>query len=370
MKLIEVVFPKGSPVSAPVRPEVEFALLLDPKNSPRNVFVRAEKNQVVAAASYRLFDIPVPGQKKALRIAGVGLVVTDPAYQRKGLGHKIQEEIERRAQSEGALISVLWSDMVQFYTRLGYVVAGTEMQWQLDKNDLSVLRNRLKAEVPDKNSGVELVALRDFSEALRSLYKHNGSGPLRDWARYEVLLSLPDTFGYAAMNHVTKQIQAYALMGKGRDLRDTVHELIGANSSIKFLIKKLSTHASSGLRVHLPPGSALQNEISHWLGTQPTKSALAFFKVLRGSDFANWMSGLKDFLPNGVSVANLPGDKGFVMRSQLVTFFESSDYGHLLQLFLGPYAVHELEGLPGNLTQHLSSMTRSLPLYFWGFDSV
>jgi GNAT superfamily N-acetyltransferase len=132
--------------------EQEFSLLLSLANAKNTLFLSEEREstaapKVLAAASYRPFDFMM-GRKGAPplahRSAGIGLVVTDPGEQRRGYGYRLQQEIERRAQDDGALVTVLWSDLVQFYTKLGYLVAGTELQWQLDKQELELLRARLR----------------------------------------------------------------------------------------------------------------------------------------------------------------------------------------------------------------------------------
>lgn len=377
LKLIDATFPKGSPVSRNIRVDEEFALLLRPENAERNLFIINEalpKHSfpswpVVSAASYRPFEFRLKGRPLPLKCAGIGLVVTAPEHQRMGYGNLIQTEIETRAhKNDGALFSVLWSDLVQFYTKLGYVAAGAEMQWQFDSADLDILKKRLEAEVP-RPSEFHIAPLSNIA-MIEEIYKNSSIGPQRNFSSYQELLNLPDTYAYGAFVKDPKQIQpklvAYAFMGKARDLRDTLHEVLGEPRALPHLLTHLVPHCVSGLRVYQPVNSPMMAALEHWLGAG-TKNALSFFKVIDGPGLVDWLEKARVMGPGFGLTSN---KEGFQLLNRHITFFESQDYGHLLQLFFGPWNISEMEGLPGALQSNAKALPSPLPIYFWGFDSV
>lgn len=377
LKLIDSVFPKGSPVQRSVRVDEEFALLLNPANAERNLFIIDESLPkhsfpswpVVASASYRPVEFHFRGRPIPLRCVGIGLVVTAPNCQRKGFGHLIQSEIERRAlEKDHALFSVLWSDLVQFYLKLGYVAAGSEMQWQFDSNDLEKVVSTLNAD-RSSWSQFEIMPLSNF-KICEPLYTALGIGPKRDFKEYEALLKLPDTFAYGAFQkkpgQKTSELKGYAIMGKARDLRDTLHEFVGNVKTFAPLFLKLKEHAVSGMRVCQPCESPYMAQLESYLG-RGTKNAMCFFKVIDGPGLVEWLS-LARYLGQGFGISQT--NQGFQLLNRHITFFESQDYGHLLQLFFGPWKISELEDLPHDLKSRAAGLPGPLPLFFWGFDSV
>ncbi|MBS1984044.1 MAG: GNAT family N-acetyltransferase [Bdellovibrionales bacterium] len=360
--LIERNFPRGSSLSAQISLEDEFALLLDPSNAARSVVLVSE-NQAIAHAAYRVFDVQLPGQKTPLRCAGIGLVVTDEAHRGQGHAKRIQLEIERRAREEGCVLAVLWSDLTDFYSRLDYVVVGSELQWHLEGEELRILRQRLQAEREPAAQKLSVEAITSLAPT-RTLYNQLATGPERSSSIYDRFLTFPDTYGFLAA--AGAQPAGYAFMGKARDLRDTVHELVGKPESVAPLLAACAERAQKALRVHQPLRSPLQAELEHWLGPAE-RCALAFFKVLDVKALARWLES-SGTLPTGTRI--LVGAKGQIeIAAPSGIFFETDDAAHLLQLFLGPWEPRELEDLPPLIVEKLTG-TRLPALYFWGFDSV
>ena len=102
----------------------------------------------------------------------------------------IQTEIERRAhQKDRALFSVLWSDLVQFYSKLGYVAAGSEIQWQLDTKEIETISAKMLQEKDDWSRFI-IRPLLNF-KSVEKLYTTLNIGPKRDFAFYESLIDPP-----------------------------------------------------------------------------------------------------------------------------------------------------------------------------------
>src|SRR5687768_13070675 len=119
LKLINECFPQGASVSRPVPVEEEFGLLLSPRNRARVLFGCAPDGQVACAAAWSPFEFRLPGFPVPLRAAGLGLIVTGEDFRQQGYSKLLQRQIEERAIAEGCMLSVLWSDLLSFYQRMG-----------------------------------------------------------------------------------------------------------------------------------------------------------------------------------------------------------------------------------------------------------
>jgi hypothetical protein len=362
--LIEKHFPGGSPVSRNVLISEEFPLLLDSTNHHRVVIHVNEQDQVTSVAAWRPFEVRSRGTSLSLKVAGVGLVVTDPTFRGQGLSSLVQSEIEKRAQAENMALSVLWSDLSDFYLKRGYQVSGSEIQWHLEAPALQLLRTRLRNETT-ASKNIEIRPLNHFQDVL-PLYQKCGMGPIRDPALYTRFLKLPETLAWSA--HLDGSTLGYLCMGKARDLRNTVHELVGDPRCVGPLLDMAAQNIREGtlhaLRVQQPLGSPLRDELEHWLG--PAELApLAFFKILNFSLWAQWM---KAFLPAGQKIEG-SAESPFTLSDAQGVFFESDDSSLFLSLLMGPEAPSQMAELHPLLREKLKTF-RVPSVYFWGFDSV
>ncbi len=353
--LVGAHFPAGHPPSRPLPPREEFPLLLASNEASQRLAL-LEGDRLVATTAYRLFEFP--GQ---LRVAALGLVVTHPDFRGRGHAAKLLAEGESRARAQGAALAALWSDLLNFYTKQGYLVGGTELQWTLDAEGYSLLRARLRAEVPATTS-YRVRPLANFDE-IAALGE--GLGPRRESRHYDAFIALADTELFVAED-ASGRAKAWAFRGKGRDLRDTLHEIRGATSAVAPLLAHFAK-TGEALRVQVPAASPLREELTHWLGA-PERGPLAFFKVLSTAKLLDWVARER-LLGASLRLRALEGE-GFEMGDDRRTIFRSTDPGHLIQLLMGPWRPDELEGLPPEIGQALSQAPLPLPLYFWGLDSV
>jgi len=350
-QLIASAFPKGvlSPGTEP-HPLKEFPLLLSPKNR-NNQLIAVQDDRVLATASFKVFSIPTPFSKVDVKISGVGLVVTDPAHRRLGIGSLLQKEVEKLAQEQGAMLSVLWSDQSDYYKKLAYLIAGSELEWTVNASKIH----------GEMNQGAELRKVKSWSE-ISHLSAALGAGPKRDLREYESFLGLPKTDVLALFEN--NKAVAYSAVGKARDLNAVVHEIYGDEKSLRRLLHE---HLKScpEIKVHISKLAAARPALEKILG-ESELSALAFFKVINHKACGDWMNQ-STYLPQGMSVRH--SDTSFEIRIGERPVFKSSDAGHLAQLFLGPWPLREFEGLPKPLIDACVHL-EPIDLYFWGFDSV
>jgi GNAT superfamily N-acetyltransferase len=354
--LIERHFPQGEIPLDRDSIENEFSLLLNSANESR-VWICVTNDQVVATSSWRPFEAHIPGRSNTIKCAGIGLVVTDPGHRKKGFAASLQKHIEDSATKEGALLSLLWSDLHDFYMKQGFLPAGTEYMWSIPKKEIKA---------PTDHPNFNVTKLTDISE-IAPLYEAQKHGPQRDWNLYNTLLQLSDTYGWVAKDTQSHKPIAYALMGKARDLRNTLHELIGDAKAVPSLLYQMGTcleSKSTEMRVQIPADSPLKTTISDSYGP-PELSALSYMKILSTAGTCQWINE-NNTLPSGMSLE--ADESGFVLRKGKSIVWDSPDEGHLLQLFFGPWKPAALS-IPKSLKTQLAE-TNTIGIYFWGFDSV
>lgn len=350
LALIEKTFPVGEAVDRPIALVDEFALLLSPQNLTRS-FVIVEGKTVLAHVAYRLFEFQMNHFKQPLSCAGIGLVVTDPDHQKQGLGAELIAYAEKMAVAEGAVLTSLWTGQHEFFAKQGYMLAGTELQWELPPGALTQLRSVRPYQVKP---------LTNFRETI-PLHTKQKIGPLRrEMDAFEKLFRLPQTYSFGA--YEGQRLAAYAFVGKARDLRGVVHEIIGEEDAALALLSQMQPPPQS---ISLAATSPLRTVFEQHFGA-PQKAAHAYFKVVEPRRLVDWFNQ-GSFLGTELKLSINKTTFKIEKNSQLL--FESPDAAHLLQLFFGPWRASEMSDLPAELAQALEKLPL-IPLYFWGFDSV
>jgi GNAT superfamily N-acetyltransferase len=341
-ELIARVFPVGKPLDAPLPLSTEFPLLLADSNSERTLVLRDEDSpdRALASASYRVFDFGPLNSPELLRVAGIGLVVTDPAARGRGYAAHLLGACEARSKREGAAMSVLWSDLASFYEKNGYLAGGVEASWVLEGDSLALARTRLKAELPTAAAFDVVAVSGPRSEALRvslrRLYQESGVGPHRDFGSYVAFETLPRMEQWVARK-ADGTLAGAALVGKGRDLPDVLHEWTGEARSWPWILRAVLDGGRGRLRVQLPWNLRHREEVEHWLGPAE-RVPLAFWKILDLPRAAKWIAH-EAALPSGVEI-----------RAAATSF--------------------EMDGLAPELRDALAGARLPVCPYFWGLDSV
>jgi len=358
--LIQSTFPKGEAQSSPKDLDIEFSALLNQENHKRVLFI-CENESPVASVSWRPFKMP-----DGLMGAAIGLVVTHSDHQKNGYSKRLLAEAESRAKAEGAALACLWSNLTDFYEKRGYVLCGSELSWDISKTNF-------------KESGDFTIeeASHTAIETFHSIYRDLQVGPLRESIDYERQLEQSDSEALLAKNK-SGQIVAYAILGKGRDLRNVVHELIGDFEAFPSLLKvcqaSIPSESDTPLRLQFPFSHPQTTALEHTLGAAD-QGAVCFAKVLELKPLVDVLN--KELQSQGLKALNIvlpeihDGLQPWCLKKADVeeSLFISPDPAHLLQIFASPWPLEDIEGLSDEVKAALSSWT-PYPLYFWGMDSV
>ncbi len=357
--LLESGFPQGAPQTDQRKFEEEFSALLEPKNHSR-ILMLLEKEKPIATMSWKPYRL-----KNNLPLACVGLVTTHIDHQKKGHSRVLLDAVEKAARLDGASMLCLWSNLVDYYFKRGFVLAGSELSWELSP---------LKAPATKQNTNIAPITAGDIPK-LVELYNSQPAGPLRQAIDFQRQLAQTHSLSLIATRD---DKMAYAFAGKGRDLRNIVHELIGDFELYSDLLaamqKKLPAQtAEFPMKLQFPYNHpqtlALENELGPAdQGAVCFAKILDIFKVAEAINQELALQGLVD-----LKIVLPPTAAGDIQPWKLThrkkSIFLSPDPGHLLQIFMSPWPLEDLEGLTKECLKALKTWS-PYPLYFWGLDSV
>ena len=153
-----------------------------------------------------------PRELRGCRIGLIGNVATALDFRGRGLMQKMFDAMKEQAKDQGLTALVLWSDLPEFYQKLGFRSCGSERRYLFHYRQLLRYRppHDLEPVLPGK------------AEQLLPHRYPTANTLARSTSEMLLQLSIPDTHTFAFAN-------GYAIEGRGADLRGVVHEW-GASS--------------------------------------------------------------------------------------------------------------------------------------------
>ena len=209
-------------LSRELRPDVdwtiadEYPLAIDDSNI-NNIRVIKSSDEYLSAAVMKPQLMKCPAG--LFKIAAIGSVVTHPNHRNQGLSRQVLEDCLIAAKAHGCDFAVLWTHLHDFYRKIGFELAGSEIAmtiaepWDEEPHSLRFT----------ETANIE-------AEAILRLYSMHTTGTIRTTEDIRRFLKIPNSRVYAAWD--TKGLlQAYAVEGKGADLNGYVHEWGGVSLS-------------------------------------------------------------------------------------------------------------------------------------------
>jgi GNAT superfamily N-acetyltransferase len=334
-----------------LRPEAGWSIAAEYPNvfnasNRQNIRIIEDGEKVIAHAATKY--LLVKNTFGILKIAAIGSVVTSPEHRNQGLSQKILQSSLAAAEKEGADIAILWTDLYDFYRKLGFELAGQE---------ISVV---LETTPPAVDCGLRFMCSEKISpDAILRLYSQHTCGTLRTAEDIRRYLQIPNSRIYTAWNN-QNELMAYAVEGKGVDLKGYIHEWGGGVPSLMPLFAHIRRVANIPITVIMPAHSQnLIRNIKNWgavtnegfLGMiRPVNFENLFFKVRRQARNL----GMHDFVLEKTAQGVIIGTKD----DQAII----SDMSALTRLFFGP--------VDTSLLKPEFQKLFPIPLWIWGWDSV
>lgn len=322
-------------------------------NNSRNLFIIEEEDRVLSHAAVRYILLKTP--QAVLKIAAIGSVVTSPEHRNQGLSHKILQICLENATKEGADIAILWSDLVEFYHKLGFEMAGSEVGILID--------DYLPASEADLiyRQGSNIAP-----EVLLKLYAKHTVTSVRTLDDVRKYLKIPHSRVYTAWSK-TGQLEAYAVEGKGADLKGYIHEWGGGVSKLIGLFNYIKKQTAEPLTVICPRHSEGLIRKFEELNVSLHWGNLGMIKILNAKPLIQKVMRHAKHLGHGNFV--LAEDNGRFLVGVGDSLGELPTAQHLTKLLFGPIP----DGFWSNFSPEKQKILKEilpLDLWVWGWDSV
>ena len=324
----------------------EYPLVFQEANCA-NIKALFDGDRVIAHAAIKYHIIK--NQVGLFKVAAIGSVVTHPSYRNQGHSQKLLEHCVESATRDGADIAVLWTDLYDFYRKLDFELAGFETSVILD-NELNV-----------PTMGLRFVdSIQVDPAAILQLYAQHTVGSVRTAEEVRKFLHIPNTRVFTAWDQQNR-LKAYAVEGKGADLKGYIHEWGGGVTELLALFAHIRKELNAPTTVILPKNSQnLRTRLSQlgapvnfgYLGMiRPLHLENLFVKTKR---YAHSL-GITDFILE-------KRDDGTFLIGRGSKFFEIKDLKMLTKVLFGtPDSTH---------FDSILSPILPIPMWIWGWDSV
>ncbi len=287
----------------------------------------------------------------------IGSVSTHADWRSKGYATRMLIEAEAQLQAEGCAFALLWADDAEYYIGRGYAPMGTEMDFVVTESDV------LKFPHPQ---GARSSSAEDVS-AIHDLYLRHHHRVDRSLGETTALLDCPGMETFVLERD--GQVRAYACMGRGRDLADTVHEWGGDARDVLALVRALHHHRfgeGDGSLFVMAPASA--TDLIGRLATCGVHSTLGILGLGKILDRQTACALLQRCVPDAeVSLVDTEEGQRYRVAGPDQSVFMNDD-GVLTLLFGNRQVRPEIEGFLGRLG--LAAAELPLEPFAWGLDSI
>lgn len=306
--------------------------------------------QPVTHAALRPIILQTP--QLMLKVGAIGSVVTDPQFRGHGYSRQVIQECLEQAQRQDCDFAILWSDLHDFYRKLGFELAGFEEYFLIQKPlpvNTSLLRFMQSNQVDP--------------EAILRLYNKHTIHSYRTADEIRQFLKIPNTKLYTAWSD-QNQLMAYAVEGKGADLTGFIHEWGGQIEEICQLINYVLEQKKQPFTMLLGPHNVNLMTRLQRFGISGQQGYLGLIKLLNTLSFGKKVQKLARQQKLNFELLQLEsGQYQITFEGQRLYFKNESE---LVRIFFGPLPRLDLN------PENEQKWQRFLPLstWIWGWDSI
>lgn len=346
-------------LSAQLRPQhqwgiqEEYPLAMQSANL-NNVRVIKEQDRFLSVAVMKPMVIKSPAG--LFKVAGIGSVVTSPEVRNQGFSKQILEDCLNAARAHGCDFAILWTNLFDFYRKLGFELAGTEVALEIPMN--------LKVTETEDLRFME--STKVDPEAVLKLYNTHTTGCIRTAEDIRKFLQIPNTRFFTAWDKENR-LQAYAAEGKGADLDGYIHEWGGGVSKLLPLVKFAAQHQKRPLTLIAPEHSANLIRQLQLAGARENHGVLGMIKILNPP---NMLTKIKKFVRamGYEDVVLEPRDGRYYIgyRDQIFSTDLETD---LVRVIFGPLRASDLKVFDSTTAETFEKLF-PISMWIWGWDSV
>ncbi len=332
----------------------EYPLAIEPTNL-NNVRVIKKDDQFLSAAIMKPLVIKSPAG--LFKVAAIGSVVTSPNYRNQGLSRQVLEGCLDAARARGCDFAILWTNLFDFYRKLGFELGGTEIALEMRPgfkvNDVGLDLRFLQSNKVDP-------------EAILRLYNSHTTGCLRTAEDIRKFLQIPNSRVFTAWD-LNDRLQAYAIEGKGADLDSYIHEWGGGVSKLLPLLKFALQTEGRPLTLIAPSHSANLIRQLREAGARETTGVLGMIKILNPPHFLTKIKKYIRALGYEDLVLEPREGKYYIgFRNQIFSTDSETD---LVRVVFGPLKASELQVFDKD-TAEIFEKIFPIAMWIWGWDSV
>jgi N-acetylglutamate synthase-like GNAT family acetyltransferase len=333
----------------------EYPLVLGKENL-KNIRVILHEGRVVSHAA--IYYSKLRTGDLVFRVGGIGSVATHPEYRGKGLAGAVIDDCLKMMHEAGCHLSVLWTQRYSFYRQHGFELSGSEYLFRLHLRHLPPNRRRCRIVPYSPQYLPEIIQIHE-REPLRNE---------RTQREYEIYFSLPKTRGLVSLRNAS--VTAYAVMGKGEDFRNCIHEWGGNPDDLLCLVRELAATANlNEVAVLTPAGDNNFVRLLRDMHAPSISEHLAMMRVVEPESFLSLVHSY--LLPKVDWPFQIESDGGAFVIHIGNEHIVLKDMQTLVRLVFGPD--HFSDSLPQKIPPEMLgklNQTFPIPLFIWGLDSV
>lgn len=332
----------------------EYPLAIQDANL-NNVRVIKDANNFLSAAVMKPLVIKSPAG--LFKVAAIGSVVTAPEHRNRGFSRQVLEGCLNAGRAHGCDFAILWTNLFDFYRKLGFELAGTEISLQIPKG--------FKSTEPAPKLRF-LQSNKVDAEAILRLYAQHTTGSIRTVEDVRKFLAIPNSRVYTAWDEFGK-LQAYAVEGKGADLDAHIHEWGGGVSKILPLLSFAVQESGRPLTLISPIHSANLIRKLVDAGGKEHSGVLGMVKMLNPAGF---LTKIKKYTrAMGAEDLVLEAREGRFYFGHKQEIFSTDTDSDLVRVIFGPLKASQLKVFDPATAEAFEKLF-PIAMWIWGWDSV
>ncbi len=330
----------------------EYPLAFSPQNMS-NIRIIMEESQVLSHAVMR--PIHIKTAAGLFKVAAIGSVVTSTTHRNQGLSTKILESCLESAQQSGCEFAILWTHLHDFYRKLGFELAGSETSTVWDRN-INIETNGLRF----------LDTTKVSPEAIHKLYGYHTVNSLRTLSDTAKYLQIPNTRVYTAWD-AKNNLKAYAVEGKGADLKAHVHEWGGGVAALLPLFNFIYQTQQAPITIMIPKHSQNLLRKLKELGLNTNDGFLGMIKPMNVTSLFTKvkryarMQGISDLILEQKADRYFFGFENHLFSTDLLS--------DMTRLLFGPQKPSQIHKFEPEVAEKLDKIL-PLDMWIWGWDSI
>jgi predicted N-acetyltransferase YhbS len=198
----------------------EYPLVLSPERFDNHSQVLIVDGKIVAHLSLLPRTLLDPNSDRYFSVGFIGNVATHIDFRGQGLQTRLFNQTAEIAQGLGIDLLILWSDLNQFYQKLGFSSIGQEKRYLIVRKRTKITSDinhseRLRLTTPSSLTNPMLQTLLPMRQSGRYYIQ-------RTVDEFRMLLNIPNTKLFIAGD--PSQLSGYVVVNRGSDMHDVIHE--------------------------------------------------------------------------------------------------------------------------------------------------